>query len=150
MRILLIHQYFLEKDVFVKSDRCSMANSLELRSPFLSYQIFEYMCNLDPKEKFQAFNKKKILKNIATRYLPKKIINQKKRGFNAPISHWMNTRFNQKLNDLLNSQSVKELLNINEIEKILAENKKSDKDYGNELFNIFCLAIWINNNKLNI
>ena len=62
----------------------------------------------------------------------------------------MNTRFNQKLNDLLNSQSVKELFNLNEVEKIITENKKSDKDYGNELFNIFCLAIWINNNKLNI
>ena len=149
-RNLFDFKFFLEKDVLVKSDRCSMANSLELRSPFLSYEIFKYMCNLDPKEKFQDFNKKKILKNIAKRYLPKQIINQKKRGFNAPISYWMNTEFNQKLNDLLNSQSVKELFNLNEVEKIITENKKSDKDYGNELFNIFCLAIWINNNKLNI
>lgn len=149
-RNLFDFKSFLEKDVLVKSDRCSMANSLELRSPFLSNQIFEYMCNLDPKEKFQAFNKKKILKNIARKYLPKKIINQRKRGFNAPISHWMNTKFDQKLNDLLNTQNVKELFNVDEVKKILKENKKSDKDYGNELFNIFCIAIWINNNKLNI
>ena len=149
-RNLCDFKFFLEKDILVKSDRCSMANSLELRSPFLSYELFKYMSDLDPQQKYKAFNKKKILKDTAKRYLPEKIINQKKRGFNAPISHWMNTVFNQKFNDLLNSQSIKQLFNTKEIEKILVENKKNNKDYGNELFNIFCLAIWINNNKLNI
>ena len=149
-RNLCDFKFFLEKDILVKSDRCSMANSLELRSPFLSYELFKYMSDLDPQDKYKAFNKKKILKDIAKKYLPKQIINQKKRGFNAPISHWMNTEFNHKFKDLLNSQNIKQLFNTEEIEKILLENKKHNKDYGNELFNIFCLAIWINNNKLKI
>lgn len=149
-RNLCDFKFFLEKDILVKSDRCSMANSLELRSPFLSYELFKYMSDLDPQQKYKAFNKKKILKDIAKRYLPEKIINQKKRGFNAPISDWINNVFNQKFYDLLNSQRMKQLFNTKEIEKILVKNKKNNKDYGNELFNIFCLAIWINNNKLNI
>ena len=48
---------FLERDILVKSDRCSMANSLELRSPFLSYNLFKYICDLDPKQKFKSFQK---------------------------------------------------------------------------------------------
>ena len=62
----------------------------------------------------------------------------------------MNNEFNQNFKDLLNSQNVKQLFNIREVEKILAENKNNNIDHGNTLFNIFCLAIWINNNKLNI
>ena len=149
-RNLCDFKFFLERDILVKSDRCSMANSLELRSPFLSYNLFKYICDLDPKQKFKSFQKKFLLKNIAKKYLPKKIINQKKRGFNAPVSNWMNNEFNQNFKDLLNSQNVKQLFNIREVEKILAENKNNNIDHGNTLFNIFCLAIWINNNKLNI
>ena len=94
--------------------------------------------------------KKKILKKIAKKYLPEKIINQKKRGFNAPVSNWLNSKFKNTLQDLLYSENCKSLFNISRIETILKENDSTNKDYGNELFNIFCLAIWINNNKLNI
>ncbi len=149
-RNLCDFQFFLERDILVKSDRCSMANSLELRSPFLSHDLFNYMSELDPRDKFDIFNRKKILKLIAKKYLPEKIINQKKRGFNAPVSYWLNSKFNNIFKDLLYSKKIKSLLNISRIETILRENESSNKDYGNELFNIFCLAIWINNNKLNI
>ena len=149
-RNLCDFKFFLERDILVKSDRCSMANSLELRSPFLSYNLFKYMSDLDPKQKFKTFEKKFLLKKIAKKYLPKKIINQKKRGFNAPVSNWMNNEFNQHLKDLFNSQKVKQIFNIREVEKILVENKNNNIDHGNKLFNIFCLAIWINNNKLDI
>ena len=143
-------QFFLEKDILVKSDRCSMANSLELRSPFLSYDLFNYMSELDPKDKYDAFNKKNFLKQVAKKYLPDKIINQKKRGFNAPVSNWLNSKFNNTIKDLIYSENIKSIFNISRIETILKENESANKDYGNELFNIFCLAIWINNNKLKI
>ena len=63
-------QFFLKR-YSVKSDRCSMANSLELRSPFLSFSLFKYMCDLDPRDKFKAF-KKNILKDVAKKNVPKK------------------------------------------------------------------------------
>ncbi len=149
-RNIFDYKFFLEKDILVKSDRCSMANSLELRSPFLSFNLFKYVSDLNPRDKFNAFNKKKILKDVAKLYVPEKIINQRKRGFNAPVSYWINSEFEQMFRDLLNSENFKQIFNTLQIEKILKENKKNNKDYGNELFNILCLAIWMNNNKLNI
>ena len=62
----------------------------------------------------------------------------------------MNNQFNQIFRDLLSCQKIKSIFNTSKIEILLEENKNDYKDYGNELFNIFCLAIWINNNKLNI
>jgi len=148
-RNLCDFNFFLQKDVLVKSDRCSMANSLELRSPFLSFNLFEYMSNLDPKEKFDSFNKKNILKKIANMYLPNKLIKQKKRGFNAPVSLWLNNEFSNHFKDLLYSENVKKIFNTSQIEFLLKQNN-NNKDNGNQLFNIFCLAIWINNNKIKI
>ena len=143
-------QYFLERDILVKSDRCSMANSLELRSPFLSYDLFKYISNLDPHEKFHAFNKKNILKTSAFNHLPKSIVNQKKRGFNSPVSYWFNGVFNEMFLDLLKTDKTKTIFNIQSIENLLIENKNNKFDNGNVLFNIFCLLIWINNNKFNL
>ena len=64
-RNLCDFKFFLERDILVKSDRCSMANSLELRSPFLSYNLFKYICDLDPKQKFKSFQKKIFIKKYS-------------------------------------------------------------------------------------
>ena len=61
-------------------------------------------------KKLDNANKKR--KKIAKKYLPKKIINQKKRGFNAPVSNWLNSRFKNTLKDLLYSDNIKSIFNI--------------------------------------
>ena len=82
-------------------------------------------------------------------YLPNKLIKQKKRGFNAPVSLWLNNEFSNHFKDLLYSENVKKIFNTSQIEFLLKQNN-NNKDNGNQLFNIFCLAIWINNNKIKI
>ena len=51
---------------------------IRIKKSFLSYDLFKYISNLDPHEKFHAFNKKNILKTSAFNHLPKSIVNQKK------------------------------------------------------------------------
>lgn len=141
---------FLQNDILVKTDRGSMANSLEVRSPFLSIEILEYIKNLHPNDRFSLFPRKKILKNQLLNIIPKKLINQKKRGFNAPVSYWMQSIFYDIFMDNLKTKKSKELFNICEVEKILINHKKNKKDDGNILFNIFCFLIWINKTKYTI
>ena len=140
-------KFFLEKDVLVKSDRSSMANSLELRSPFLNIKILEYLSKLSFEERFNPFKKKKIIKSLSKSLLPTKILNQKKRGFNAPVSQWLTNIYFDIFMDYLKSEKSKEFLNIASIENLLIENKKKKVDNGNILFNIFCFLIWINKNN---
>ena len=141
---------FLQNDILVKTDRGSMANSLEVRSPFLSIEILEYIKNLHPNERFSLFPRKKILKNQLLNIIPKKLIYQKKRGFNAPVSYWMQSIFYDIFMDNLKTEKSKEFFNICEVEKILINHKKNKKDDGNILFNIFCFLIWINKTKYTI
>ncbi len=76
---------FLVDDILVKVDRASMANSLEVRVPFLDHYIVEYVMSLDSKVIFNKRVKKYLLKKMATSLLPPEIINRSKKGFSAPI-----------------------------------------------------------------
>ena len=79
----------------MKVDRASMANSLECRAPFLSHKIVEFAASLPVDWKLQNFRKKAFLRKSQSSYLPKKILNSKKRGFNSPISYWFNNQLNK-------------------------------------------------------
>lgn len=84
LQLLDIHT-FLVDDGLVKVDRASMANSLEVRVPFLDHHIIEYVMSLDSKVIFKNKEKKYLLKKIAASLLPPDIIYRKKKGFSAPI-----------------------------------------------------------------
>ena len=82
---LLDMQTFLVDDILVKVDRASMANSLEVRVPFLDHHVVEYLMSLDSKVIFKNKEKKYLLKKVAASLLPPEIIHRKKKGFSAPI-----------------------------------------------------------------
>jgi len=80
---------YLADDILMKSDRASMRVGLELRSPFLSYDIADFIRKLPSSFKYQKGRRKLILKEVAKRILPNNIINRKKKGFGIPLSPWM-------------------------------------------------------------
>jgi len=82
---LLDMRTFLVDDILVKVDRASMANSLEVRVPFLDHNIIEYVMSLDSKVIFRKRVKKYLLKKMAASLLPPEIIHRRKKGFSAPI-----------------------------------------------------------------
>ncbi|MFX1453250.1 MAG: asparagine synthase (glutamine-hydrolyzing) [Promethearchaeota archaeon] len=76
---------FLVDHVLVKVDRASMANSIEVRVPFLDHNIVEYVMSINHKLIYKNREKKYLLKKLAQSLLPSEIINKKKKGFSAPL-----------------------------------------------------------------
>ena len=72
-----------------KIDRVSMANGVEVRSPFIDNKMLELIFKIEPTLRFNPTNVKEILKEIAKKYLPKTIINRKKKGLNYPFIEWI-------------------------------------------------------------
>jgi len=72
-----------------KIDRVSMANGVEVRSPFIDNKMLELIFKIEPTLRFNPTNVKDILKEIAKSYLPKTIINRKKKGLNYPFIEWI-------------------------------------------------------------
>lgn len=80
---------YLPGDILVKTDRASMANSLEVRSPFLDVDLAEFCISLPYRFKIDLFKQKKIMRKAFAHYWPNKIKKRKKMGFGAPINEWL-------------------------------------------------------------
>ncbi len=77
---------WLPDDILVKVDRMSMANGLEVRSPFLDYRLIEFAAKLPVEMKFSLSQKKAVLRKVMSPYLPPQTLKGPKRGFNAPVN----------------------------------------------------------------
>ena len=82
--------------IILRADRMSMGASLEMRVPFLDYRLVDFAVNLPLKYKIGIFQTKYLLKKVAERYLPKKIIHRKKMGFLLPAEAWLQSNDIQK------------------------------------------------------
>mgnify|MGYP000355522146 CR=1 FL=1 len=80
---------YLPGDILVKTDRASMANGLELRSPFLDYKFASFCISLPHSLKLNGIKDKIILRNAYEKYWPSEVCFRKKQGFGAPIKYWL-------------------------------------------------------------
>ena len=76
---------WLPDNLLMKGDKMSMAASLEVRMPFLDYQLIEYAASIPSNIKIRPFQAKYLLKQAFADFLPAPILSRKKMGFNVPI-----------------------------------------------------------------
>ena len=88
----------LSDNFLVKIDRVSMANGLEVRSPFLDYRFAEFTQKIPTKWKVDFFKTKKIMREIIKDILPSEVVNREKCGFEPPLDKWI---LNEKYRDVL-------------------------------------------------
>lgn len=141
---------WLVDDILVKADRLSMAHGLEIRSPFLNHKIIEYIASLSSSEKITYLNKKKILKNLIKKDLPKSIVNRKKRGFNSPMANLINNDLKILVDDYLNSSNAKKLFNKKNIDKLVKNHRLTYEDNHLKIFNILIILIYFDNYNIKL
>lgn len=111
----------LTGDMLVKVDMMSMANSLEVRNPFLDVELVNYVFGLPSRFKIDKSSQKKILKETFAHLLPEKIRKRGKKGFEVPLLKWFRTGLKSKIeNDWLNINFIREqgIFNADEIRKL--------------------------------
>ena len=81
--------FWLIGDILLKADKMSMANSLEVRVPFLDRPLIDYASSLPVEFKTDKYTTKKIFRDIASEVLEDKVSSKKKLGFPVPIREWM-------------------------------------------------------------
>jgi len=82
--------HYMPEDILVKVDRASMANSLEIRAPFLDQHIVEFAFGKVPATlKATSTERKKLLKLLTHRLLPEEFDRKRKQGFGIPLSNWL-------------------------------------------------------------
>jgi asparagine synthase (glutamine-hydrolysing) len=137
--------FYLPNDILVKVDRASMANSLEVRCPYLDKDVIEFS-NIIPNELMLKNNTSKyILKNILSKYIDKKLFERPKMGFGVPIDLWMRgTLKDWTLNNLENGRkNYSDIFNFDSIKKKWEMFLLNKGNYHHELWNIIILINWL-------
>lgn len=81
----------LPDDLLMVGDKMSMANSLEVRVPFLDYRLIEFIESLPPHLKLNGLTGKYLHKKALEKWLPKEVVYRKKKGFDNPLAEWFRT-----------------------------------------------------------
>ncbi|MCD6578499.1 asparagine synthase (glutamine-hydrolyzing) [bacterium] len=134
---------YLPADLLVKIDRASMMNSIEGRVPFLDKALSEYMFSISGREKVKIFNKKRILKQLVRKKLPRGIVHRPKMGFSLPMAQWISTTLYTKFLNTFEDADFHALdFNKNVIINMLKIHKNGKKDLSRELWAAYVFIRW--------
>ena len=125
-------QLVLEGDMLRKVDLMSMANSLEVRTPFLDYRVVDFAFSLPDAYKINQQMKKRIVQDAFRHLLPPQIYNRPKHGFEVPITRWLQTDLKPLLinhllhKDFIEAQNIFHYPAIEQLLKRLFSNNPAD------------------------
>jgi asparagine synthase (glutamine-hydrolysing) len=125
-------------------DRMSMAHSLESRSPLIDHKVVEFAASIPAELKLKGKNLKYILKKVAERYLPSKLIHRKKVGFGFPLGIWMRAELKTFLKSLFAQSGFVELgiFDRSYIQRLLDDHFSGKADHSFRLWILINLEIW--------
>lgn len=136
---------YLHDDLLVKTDRMTMAHSLEARSPFLDRELIEHVSALPPTMKATIRSRKRLLKAVAAPVLPDSIINRRKHGFGVPLARWLRGDLLMPFRDLVLQPDgrVAEVLDVRRLERLLNRHVERKVDAASVLWGVLVLEIWL-------
>lgn len=133
--------FWLIGDILTKADKMSMANSLEVRVPFLDRPLIDYALGLPTEFKTDKNTTKKIFRDIASEVLEDKVSTKKKLGFPVPIRVWLKEDETYESVRKVFMQDNK-FFNQKAILKILDDHKKGKADNSRKIWTIYVFLIW--------
>lgn len=134
----------LPDDLLMVNDKTSMANSIEARVPFLDYRLVEFIETIPSNLKLKGFQGKYLHKKAVKKWLPLKVINQKKKGFDNPINIWLQNKMKTYVGDCLLSEksSVNRYFNQDYIKSLLLLHETHREDYLRHIYLLVSFELW--------
>lgn len=135
----------LLNDYLVKTDRSSMYNSLELRTPFLDKNLQEFLSKLNFKSIMFQNKNKYISKKILEKYFDSNFVNRTKQGFEMPIANLIRTQWRDNIEEVLYSSNKLSPLNINFVKELFMDHLEHKKDNSKKIWNLYVFNLWSSN-----
>jgi asparagine synthase (glutamine-hydrolysing) len=136
---------YLLDDLLVKVDRCSMAVSLEARSPFLDHRLLEFANGIPAQFKLRQGTTKYILKRAMRRLLPDSIVDRKKHGFGVPVGAWFRGELAEYVRAVLLGQRAlgRGIFDRDGLQAMLEDHHGGGADLGHALWTLLTFELWM-------
>lgn len=134
----------LPDDLLMVGDKTSMANSLEARVPFLDYRLVEFIETLPPDLKLHWFRGKYLHKKAMEKWLPKKVVYRKKKGFENPVDLWLRGSMRQYVGDCLLSEkaAVNRYFDRSFMRQLVQDHEAARQDYLRHIYLLMSFEMW--------
>jgi asparagine synthase (glutamine-hydrolysing) len=135
---------YLPEDILAKVDRASMAVSLEARVPILDYRLVEFAWRLPLAFKIHRGQGKRILRMILARYVPSRLFERPKMGFNVPLGRWLRGPLRPWAEDLLDPTALQKqgIFNPAPIRQTWADHLSGKRNRATQLWAILMFQAW--------
>ncbi len=134
---------WLRGDILVKADKITMANSLELRVPFLDPEVFEVARRLPTDEKISHGTTKYALRRALEQIVPPHVLHRKKLGFPVPLRHWLaGTELYDWARDTIMASQTDHILRRDAVIAMLDEHRAGTVDNSRRLWTVLVFMVW--------
>jgi asparagine synthase (glutamine-hydrolysing) len=136
---------YLADDLLVKTDRMSMANSLEARVPYLDPVVSELALSLPTNLKVRGLAKKRLLRQAAAPLIPRRILSARKRGFSIPAAAWLRGELEPFAREVLAPERTRSqgYFEPKVVTELLDDHVAKRHDYSRQLWGLMSFSLWV-------
>ena len=130
-------------DILLKADRMSMANSLELRVPFLDKEVFKVASSLPTRLRVNKHNTKYAMRKAALRRMPEETAEKEKLGFPVPTRVWLrDEKYYNVVKEKFNGETANKFFNTEVLVAWLDEHFSGKEDNSRKVWTIYVFLVW--------
>jgi asparagine synthase (glutamine-hydrolysing) len=135
---------YLVDDLLVKTDRMSMAHSLEARVPFLDRAVCDFALSLPSSLRVRGLQKKRLLRAAAAAWLPRRIVHGRKRGFSIPAAAWLRGELLPLAREVLSDETLTRqgVFRPAAVQALLDEHVARRRDNSRQLWGLMMFTLW--------
>jgi asparagine synthase (glutamine-hydrolysing) len=135
---------FLVDDMLVKTDRASMAHSLEARVPLLDQVVSELALALPTRLKVRRLAKKRLIRQAVAPLLPPEILEGQKRGFSIPLAAWLRNDLAPFAREILSPESIRrqDYFRPEGVTRLLDAHLAGERDYSRQIWALLVFSLW--------
>jgi asparagine synthase (glutamine-hydrolysing) len=133
---------WLRGDILVKADKMTMANSLELRVPFLDTEVFRVASTLPVDQRVTRDQTKVALRRALREIVPAHVLERRKLGFPVPIRHWLKDEMYDWARGIVDGSGTDHLLDRSAVRAMLDAHRTGPHDYSRKIWTLLVFMLW--------
>ncbi|WP_219416129.1 asparagine synthase (glutamine-hydrolyzing) [Pseudonocardia nigra] len=133
---------WLRGDILVKADKMTMANSLELRVPFLDPEVYGVASGLPLSEKIAEGTTKYALRRALDGIVPAHVLNRRKLGFPVPIRHWLRDEMYDWAREIIRDSQADHLVDLAAVQRMLDAHRDGPIDHSRRIWTLLVFLLW--------